>query len=133
MRNLKRGIGKYTGRVVSGVQINKNKVEFFTVSAIDANPLTPEQSLMTVTCNLPEDAEKAPKVGTFVNVEIYGAEEVGDAGFRPSRSAIGTLLGVTKADPKTVDLSLWEMHQVVNDGIRKFAPRQRLLLQDAAN
>jgi hypothetical protein len=134
MPNIKRGIGKYTGRVVSGVQINKNHQEYFTVDAIDAAPLTAGQPLMTVTCNLPLDAGEAPKVGSFVTVEIRGREEVGNAGFRPVKTAIGTLLEVKKVDMKTIDPSKWEMQQVVDDGeLRKFIPRQRLLLQDAAN
>jgi hypothetical protein len=134
MPNIKTGDGTYVGKVVSGVTINKNKQEYFTVSAIDTEPLTAEQPLMTVTCNLPLDAEDAPKIGSFVTVDIHGREEVAFNGFREVKSAIGLLTGCKPADKKSYDPSLWRMRQVVNDGeLRKFTPRARLLLQDAAN
>jgi hypothetical protein len=135
---LSRGDGTYTGKVVSGAKMGTRRgqaFEYFTLSAIDAEPLSPDQPLLTVTCELPIESEsKVPTIGSFQTVEIHGTEQVSDNTFRNVRSAIGTVLSIKKADAKSYDPSMWKMRVVVNDGkARLFTPRNRLLVQDAAN
>jgi hypothetical protein len=137
MPRISTGDGTYTGKVISGVEVssrNGKPFEYFSLSAKDEAPLSENQPLLTVTCQLSGDTEEAPKIGSFVTVEIHGREEVSNNGFRDVKSAIGVVTGIKPAAAKAYDPSMWKMREVVNDGqLRKFTPRQRLLTQNTAN